>query len=149
MPFSADGEYVQQRGEKSRDNPKGQTAAVQKVDVTNWIRWWEIKETWSEKHELQSCGCRICFCQEVFCPPTRAGGRRYTGRQACAPECANFEEKRCACNSFLSPTVADGVFLYVSSASQTGLKGGERTRGSSAGQWSHWDVECCSTAVTR
>lgn len=76
-----------------------------------------------EKGEPQSCGCRIYFCQEVFSPPARARGRRYTGRQACAPECANIEEKRCACNSFLSPAVADGVFLYVSSASKTGAEG--------------------------
>lgn len=97
MPFSADAEYVQQwQGKKeSRDNPKDQTAVVQKVDVRNWRRW--------------------CFCREVFCPPCGAGGRRYTRRQARAPECANIQEKRCV--------VADGVFLHVSSASQSQAEG--------------------------
>lgn len=58
-----------------------------------------------------------------FLPPTRSRRRRHTRRQPCAPECANIEEKRRACNSFLSPTVADGVFSYVSSASPSRAEG--------------------------
>lgn len=81
-------------GKKSSDNPKGQTAVVQKVDVTNWMQWWEIKETWTEKHELQGCGCRIYFCQEVFCPPTRAGGRRYTAG-LCTRVCQHWRKTMC------------------------------------------------------
>lgn len=76
-------------------------------------RWWEIKETWLEKSELQRCGCNIYFVRIFFFLFSSCLYRRkkILGEAGVwLLECVNSQEKWCAYNSFLSPAVADGVF---------------------------------------
>lgn len=132
-------------------------------------RWWKIKQGLGGEVRAVVAAFILSgggFFFPLSPPPTCKGGGRYRDgavedggegggwKRARERErvlrlllCANSEEKWCACNSFLSPAAADGVFFMsaVPLKTQTKRPGRGFHR---AGQWNHWVVECGATAIS-